>query len=142
VFCHIRPGEARDLPGVAAIQQASPAASDWPVAEYLQYDFRVADADGPLAGFLVSRLLTEGEWEILNVAVSPLFRRRGVGRCLLHAFLETVAGEVYLEVRESNEVAIIFYKSMGFKEIGRRPQYYRTSSGEAETAIVMKFHSC
>ena len=48
-------------------------------------------------------------------------------------------GAVYLEVRESNSVAIQFYNSMQFKELSRRKNYY---ANPPDTAIVMKFHSC
>jgi ribosomal-protein-alanine N-acetyltransferase len=47
--------------------------------------------------------------------------------------------QVFLEVRESNQAARIFYKSMGFQEVGIRKEYYQAP---LEAAIVMKFHSC
>lgn len=138
----IRRGRPPDLAEVAAVQEASLEAAQWNVDEYLKYDFRVADAHGRIAGFLVSRQLAEGESEVLNLAVTPEFRRQGVGRALLESFLAEARGEVYLEVRESNLVAREFYKSMGFREFSNRPEYYDTPYGSPETAIVMKFHSC
>ena len=51
----IRPAEAGDLEAVAAIQSASPEASHWPVAEYFQYQFKVAVSGGAVVGFLVWR---------------------------------------------------------------------------------------
>ena len=138
----IRRGSEPDLPGVAAVQAASPEAAPWNVTEYLLYDFRVADAGGRIAGFLVSRPVAEGESEVLNLAVTPDLRRRGVARELLKSFLVEAPGAVYLEVRESNRAAREFYKSMGFKEFGSRSGYYDSPGGLSETAIVMKFHSC
>ncbi|HEY2018518.1 MAG TPA: ribosomal protein S18-alanine N-acetyltransferase [Bryobacteraceae bacterium] len=138
----IRPGQTQDLPEVAAVQQASPQAAQWTVAEYLQYDFRVSVADGRVTAFLVSRTLAEGEYEILNLAVSPDFRRRGLGRELLKSLLAESPGTLYLEVRESNEAARMFYKSIGFQEIAARSGYYETPGCSPESAIVMKFHSC
>lgn len=135
----IRRGEAGDLEAVAAIQSASPQAAHWQVEDYLQHDFRVASSGNALAGFLVARTLTESEYEILNLAVALDFRREGVARSLLRAYLESVKGSVYLEVRESNAAARNLYKSMGFQEVAVRPGYYESPP---ETGIVLKFHSC
>jgi [ribosomal protein S18]-alanine N-acetyltransferase len=135
----IRRGEAADLAAVAAIQSSSPEAGQWDVGEYPRYDFEVAESGGAVAGFAVSRALGAGEWELLNLAVAPFFRRRGVARGLLERLLERCPGAVWLEVRESNVAARKFYEIMGFQESGRRPGYYRAPD---EAAIVMKFHSC
>ena len=135
----IRRGEAGDLAAVAAIQRASPEAAQWDVAGYLSNDFLVAaDASG-IAGFVVARTPVEGESEILNIAVAPEFRRRGVARELVSALPACSGGTVFLEVRESNQAARSLYKSMAFEEVGRRDGYY---DNPPETAIVMKFHSC
>ena len=135
----IRRAEAGDLEAVAAIQSASQGAAHWPVADYLQYEFMVAVSDGTVAGFLVWRPLAEGECEVLNLAVAPQFRRQGIARELLNPLLNLRDTDVFLEVRESNQAARIFYKSMGFQEVGSRPSYYQDPP---EAAIVMKFHSC
>jgi ribosomal-protein-alanine N-acetyltransferase len=135
----IRPGGADDLDAVAAIQQASPGAAGWMVADYLEQEFLVALQGNRIVGFLVTRTLVAGEREILNLAVAPDFRRKGVARALLDRALEAFCGEVFLEVRESNGVAKKFYKSLGFKELSKRKGYY---DNPPETAIVMKFHSC
>ena len=135
----IRRGEAGDLEAVAAIQSTSPEAAHWPVAEYLQYEFTVSIRAGRVAGFLVWRPLGVGECELLNLAVAPEFRRQGVARQLLEPLLNTCDCECFLEVRESNQAARIFYKSMGFQEVSLREKYY---DSPVEAAIVMKFHSC
>jgi ribosomal-protein-alanine N-acetyltransferase len=135
----IRRGEAEDLARVAAIQQASPGAARWNVAEYLEQDFLVAVEGDRIVGFLVARTLAADEREILNLAVAPDFRRKGVARALLANAFNGFRGAVYLEVRESNGIAREFYKSLGFHELSRRKEYYAAPS---ETAIVMKFHSC
>jgi ribosomal-protein-alanine N-acetyltransferase len=88
---------------------------------------------------VVTRVLTGDEREILNLAVAPDFRRRGVARALLDGALDGFHGSVFLEVRESNGIAQEFYKSLGFKEVSKRKEYY---DSPPETAIVMKFHSC
>jgi ribosomal-protein-alanine N-acetyltransferase len=135
----IRRGGAGDLDAVANIQQASPGAAVWTVADYLQQDFLVALDGSRIVGFLVARILAVDEREILNLAVAPDSRRKGVARALLTQIFEGFRGGVFLEVRESNGVALKFYKSLGFKELSRRRGYY---SSPSETAIVMKFHSC
>ena len=135
----IRRGGPADLAQVATIQQASPGAADWNPADYPSYDFRVAIRDSEVVGFLVSRAITTDEWEILNLAVAPEWRRRGVARDLLMDLMTNLEGAVFLEVRESNVAARNTYKSMGFKEVGRRPEYYQIP---LEAGIVMKFHSC
>jgi [ribosomal protein S18]-alanine N-acetyltransferase len=135
----IRRGDAEDLQSVAAIQSTSPEAAQWPVTEYLQYELAVFDSDGVLAGFVVWRTLAPGECEVLNLVVAPEFRRRGIARQLLAPLVSQPDIAVFLEVRESNQAARFFYKSMGFKEVNARQEYY---TSPVESAIVMKFHSC
>jgi ribosomal-protein-alanine N-acetyltransferase len=135
----IRRGEASDLSEVAAIQAAAPEAAVWNPADYLDYEFLVALFETRVAGFVVVRTLTEDEHELLNLAVLPEFRRRGIGRSLLQPLLADLPGVLYLEVRESNGTARKFYQSMGFQEFSVRPKYY---DSPPEAAIVMKFHSC
>jgi [ribosomal protein S18]-alanine N-acetyltransferase len=135
----IRPAQVADWDAVAAIQSACPEAAHWPVAQYVPYEFTVSIADGTVAGFLVWRRLAEGECEVLNLAVAPAFRRRGIGRELLHPLLNSRGNQIFLEVRASNQAARVFYKSLGFHEVSIRHLYYESPS---EAAIVMKFHSC
>ncbi len=135
----IRPGQAGDLEEVAAIQASSPEAAQWDAADYLRYDFRVCLHDGRVAGFLVARHVAPDESELLNLAVAPEFRRKGFARALVQQLLNARGASLYLEVRESNHPARNLYKSMGFKEVNIRPEYYQNPP---EAAIVMKFHSC
>lgn len=139
----IRAGGAEDLAEIAAVQRACPEAAQWNPEDYLGYDLRVAMAGERVAGFAVTRVTSPGEIELLNLAVAPAFRRRGLGRRLLENVLRTLKTEpkisVFLEVRESNERARNFYKSLNFRELGIRQNYYQNPS---EAAIVMKFHSC
>jgi len=135
----IRRGEPADLAAVAAIQQACPEAAQWDVRDYPAYDFTVAGTRDALAGFLIARRLSTEESEILNLAVDPRERRKGVARSLVSCFLAESPGDVYLEVRAANQVAREFYKSIGFQEISIRKDYY---SQPPDAAIVMKFHSC
>lgn len=128
----IRPGAAADLAAVQAIQDAAPEAAQWPVADYLAHSFAVAEMDGAVAGFAVWRSVAEGEWELLNLAVDPQWRRRGVGNALVSAL---PAGRVFLEVRESNPAALALYGNNGFTVCGRRRRYYQSP---VEDGIVME----
>jgi len=128
-----------DLPAISAIQAASPEASQWAPEEYLSYPASVAEAPKQIVGFVVWRELGAGETEILNLAVDPAWRGRGVGRKLVESAAAKHLGEVFLEVRESNAGARSFYLSLGFQQVGLRREYYKNP---AESAIVMKFHSC
>lgn len=135
----IRPGEPRDLAEIRAIQASSPESAQWDVTQYFNYRVLVAVSGIRVTGFLVARTLAEREHELLNLAVAPEFRRQGIGRALVTAWLEGAAGTVYLEVRPSNAAARLFYKHLGFEEVSIRPEYYQNPP---ESAIVLKFHSC
>ena len=124
-----------DLSSVAAIQNASPEASQWKPEDYLQYEAWIAE---PGTAFIVTRTVAPGEHEILNLAVAPEARRMGIGRALLRHVLEGSPGSWFLEVRESNLSAIKLYESTGFRASGRRSGYY---SGSSELAIVMHYQS-
>jgi len=135
----IRRGSAEDLAAIAAIQAASPEAANWRPADYLAHRLLVAIGGAGVMGFVAARPVAEGEFEILNLAVGPEFRRQGIARELLEALFQDSHGTFFLEVRESNQAAQMCYKSLGFQSIGRRLGYYE---GPSEAAIVMKFHSC
>jgi [ribosomal protein S18]-alanine N-acetyltransferase len=134
----IRPITAADLTAIATIQSLSPEAAQWTPADYLAHDCRVAEADGAVAGFLAARQVAPGEWEILNLAVAPSQRRRGVARALVSSLLSERRATFFLEVRESNSAALAFYASAGFRPITKRPQYYHNP---VEAAIVMQARS-
>jgi ribosomal-protein-alanine N-acetyltransferase len=134
----IRSARFADLAAIAAIQAASPEAAQWSPPDYLKHDCLVAEVEGGIAGFLVTRQAGPDELEILNLAVEPAKRRRGIARRLLDDALAGCKGAWFLEVRASNGVAIQLYESAGFHHAGRRPDYYYEP---AEDAIVMRFFS-
>ncbi len=76
-----------------------------------------------------------GEMHILNLAVHPARRRRGIARALLNAALERGRSQgvtvVWLEVRPSNNAALALYQSFGFQEVGLRPRYYTDNNEDA-----------
>jgi ribosomal-protein-alanine N-acetyltransferase len=92
-----------------------------------------------ITGFAVARQTAPDELEVLNIAVDPPCRRRGVARELIRQILDNYRGTAWLEVRQSNAAARQLYHSLGFRVNSVRENYY---SAPTESAIVMKFHSC
>ena len=87
---------------------------------------------GMIAGFTAA-----DTGEILTVATAPQYRRMGVARMLMEAFLAAVPDEVEtvaLEVRQSNTAAIELYKGFGFERAGVRKRFY---SDPDEDAYIM-----
>ena len=84
-----------------------------------------------MIGFLVFRRALPDELEILNLAVDPASRRRGVGAELVRQSLAGHRGYVFLEVRSKNNVAEAFYRKLGFEEAGRRTDYYQNPPDDA-----------
>jgi ribosomal-protein-alanine N-acetyltransferase len=96
------------------------------------------ESDSPL-GFAMSRLAA-GEAELLLLAVRRNAQRRGVGLKLLDRFIADArtrgATRMHLEVRDGNH-AISLYKRFGFREVGRRKNYYRGPSGQLYDALTL-----
>ncbi|MBW1997121.1 MAG: ribosomal protein S18-alanine N-acetyltransferase [Deltaproteobacteria bacterium] len=78
------------------------------------------------------------EIQIVNIAVHPSKRNQGLAQFLCENIIRTASsngiGSLWLEVRESNIIAKRIYEKLGFREIHRRPRYYRDNN---EDAIVM-----
>lgn len=143
---------AADADAVQSILQESPEAAQWPVSTALgdgPGDARawVAENAGKVIGVVVSRAAA-GEAELLNLAVLPGWRRRGLGGLLLARALSEMqdagAESIFLEVRESNLPARSFYTSAGFVMAGRRRAYYRNPVEDAlilSRTLQTKWHS-
>ncbi|HEV3407346.1 MAG TPA: ribosomal protein S18-alanine N-acetyltransferase [Gaiellaceae bacterium] len=90
-----------------------------------------------LVGYLVVSRYVDA-WHIMNVAVDPECRRRGIATRLLDALFATTAGDARrgytLEVRVSNTTAIALYERLGFQATGVRRGYY---TDNREDALVM-----
>ena len=97
----------------------------------------LVDESGECIGYIGSAKALD-ELQIINVAVDPEHRSRGLGKLLLRGFDELCvsigAVTVSLEVRESNRVAISLYESFGYEVAGKRKGFYRAP---AEDALVM-----
>lgn len=100
----------------------------------------VRSGDGTVAAY-GGILWAADEGQILNLAVHPDFRCRGLGTMVLSELLEMAKArgcrEVSLEVRVSNRAAIALYERAGFYTAGIRRHFYRNP---AEDAAVMLFH--
>lgn len=101
----------------------------------------VGRGKAPPVGFVLARLVA-GEGEILTVAVARSHRRQGIGWKLMDAVLRELhaqrAEALFLEVDETNAPAIALYRRLGFREVGKRPDYYRTGGSGANGALVMR----
>src|SRR5260221_13587628 len=96
-----------------------------------------AFVDDTLVGYLIISRYVDA-WHVMNLAVDPAFRHRGIGALLLDRLFEvtddgTPRGYT-LEVRVSNEEAIRLYERAGFRPRGVRRGYY---TDNREDALVM-----
>jgi ribosomal-protein-alanine N-acetyltransferase len=104
----------------------------------------VAD-DNSTLGFVVGRTViggkieTQVDAEIYNIAVTCDDQGKGHGQALFDAFVATCgekkAGQIWLEVRQSNHQAIAFYERNGFKLVQTRNHFYENPR---EHALLMK----
>jgi ribosomal-protein-alanine N-acetyltransferase len=140
----VRRMTASDASVAHLILKESPEASIWSRESLLESVSHgiawAAELDGRVAGILIGRVAAD-EFEILNLAVGKEFRRRGIGTQLVSSAFEYArtagARRTYLEVRASNAGGIDFYARMGFRECGRRPNYYHDPT---EDAVLLVSH--
>lgn len=127
------------LNAVAALETVC-FASPWTregLAEELrnpQAHFLVASADGAVAGYIGVQEIC-GEGYVTNVAVLPDLRRQGIGERLVRAAIrgarERGCDFLSLEVRVGNETAVRLYERLGFRQAGRRKDFYRDPTEDA-----------
>ena len=98
----------------------------------------VATEGDTVAGYIGSQTVMD-ETDMMNVAVHPDFRRRGIAEALVTGLVEELKNNgshcLTLEVRASNAPAIALYEKLGFSEIGRRKNYYRNPR---EDALILR----
>ena len=91
-----------------------------------------------VVGYIGSQTVMD-ETDMMNVAVHPDYRRRGVAEALVNglvAYLQKTGSRcLTLEVRASNAPAIALYGKLGFTEQGRRKNYYRNPK---EDALILR----
>ena len=98
----------------------------------------VATEGENVAGYIGSQTVMD-ETDMMNVAVHPDFRRRGIAEALVNGLVDGLKTQgshcLTLEVRASNAPAIALYEKLGFSEIGRRKNYYRNPR---EDALILR----
>jgi ribosomal-protein-alanine N-acetyltransferase len=135
--------ETRDLDTVEVIERASyptPWSRSMFAAELRKPSALAIGAclaTGELVGYaFVSRYVDA--WHVMNVAVAPEYRRRGIATELLQRLFEVTAADqrrgYTLEVRVSNVEAIRLYERLGFESRGIRRGYY---TDNREDALIM-----
>ena len=87
-----------------------------------------------LAGYVGSQTVMD-ETDMMNIAVHPDYRRRGIAAALIEALVFSLkvrgSRSLKLEVRTSNHPAIALYEGMGFVRLGLRKNYYRNPKEDA-----------
>mgnify|MGYP004648005997 FL=1 len=98
----------------------------------------VAMEEDTLVGYAGSQTCMD-ETDMMNIAVSPAHRNKGVGKALMEALVEALKKKgsrcLTLEVRASNEGAIALYAKLGFAQIGLRKNYYHNPR---EDALILR----
>ena len=94
----------------------------------------VATYNKEILGYLMIRYL-KNEINIMNMAVTHLFQRKGIGRLLINHMIKDfpMYTSIFLEVKKGNFPAINLYSSVGFKQVGLRRNYYQ----DGKDAILM-----
>jgi ribosomal-protein-alanine N-acetyltransferase len=99
--------------------------------------FEAEGEDGELCGYLIVSRYVDA-WHVMNVAVDPDHRGRGIATMLIERLFELTAEDVRrgytLEVRVSNVTAIELYERLGFQARGVRRGYY---TDNREDALIM-----
>ena len=99
--------------------------------------FEAEGENGALVGYLIVSRYVDA-WHVMNVAVDPEHRGRGVGTMLLERLFDLTADDAHrgytLEVRVTNVKAIDLYERLGFRSGGLRRGYY---TDNREDALIM-----
>ncbi len=131
---NISPLKDKDIPAVVAIENlsfAAPKSED--VFREDEHKYLVARDKDKIVGYIGIEDIAS-EKHIINMAVHPDYRNKGIGKRLI----ETVLNDkevLFLEVRASNLSAQSLYKKYGFSIVGIRKHYY---SDNDEDAYIMK----
>ena len=140
----VRAMTSEDLPQVLDIERVS---YDFPWSQgifedclNMGYHCRVLQEGGHSVRGYALMSVAVGEAHLLNLCVTPVYRRAGMARYLLSELLALARQDnayvMFLEVRPSNKAALALYRQAGFSQIGRRPDYYPAEGGR-EDAIVL-----
>ncbi|MFH1684096.1 MAG: ribosomal protein S18-alanine N-acetyltransferase [Candidatus Margulisiibacteriota bacterium] len=126
--------KAKDLSEVVSIEKLSfNAPKPESVFKEDEHKYLVAKDEGKVLGYIGIEEIS-GERHIINMAVHPESRRKGVGKKLIERILNK-KDVFFLEVRVLNEPAVKLYEKYGFKNVGLRKKYYQDNG---EDAIIMR----
>lgn len=103
----------------------------------------LASDDDEVIGFALGRIVRD-EAELLLLAVHRSSQGKGVGQLLLDRFAADAASkgaeQLHLEVREGNH-AVRLYSRNGYREVGRRGNYYNGRDGQLFDALTLAKNS-
>jgi len=99
--------------------------------------FSAVANDGCLLGFVIGRSVMD-ESEVLTLCVSPTARRKGIAKNLMLKLIKRLSASdrILLEVAASNDCALALYESLGFKQLGLRPAYYKKGNSRIDALIL------
>ncbi len=129
----VRRATKKDLPSIYRIEVEVFSGDAWhPLALgfflYLDKAVLLVYDDGFVKGYAIGVVEKTGRGHVLNIAVKPGYRRKGIGGMLLESLEEELgklgARMFYLEVRQGNTGAIAFYEKKGYKNVGIIKKYY------------------
>ena len=138
MICYV-PMEERHVDGIAMLEQRC-FSDPWSVNS-IRYELTnplsywlVAECDRQVVGYVGSQSVID-EADMMNIAVSPDYRRMGIAREMINRLIAVLAERgvcsLTLEVRTSNSGAIELYKQLGFELAGVRPNYYHNPREDA-----------
>lgn len=131
---HIRWTVRRDFPAIARIESANyPAVLAWTEQQFIELSRQrnvillTAEVAGVVVGY-VAYEMRKGLLELLNIGVSPMYVRRGIGAQLLQRLKEKVKSSnrsrAALFVRETNLAAQLFFRSQGYLGVAVDRSHY------------------
>lgn len=140
----IRQMNETDLPAVAELESTA-YAYPWSEGSFRDSlrsgdECWLLELNGELAGHGVITTVVD-DATVLNIAIHPRYQKRGLGQKMLAHLLDGTrqlgAKNCFLEVRQTNTAALALYARAGFKEVGRRRNYYPADEGR-EDALVLQ----
>ena len=139
-FCEMKSCHVAQVAALEELCFADPW-SEKSIAAELENDLSVwfvaLDVD-TVVGYVGSQT-AGGETDMMNIAVHPDHRRRGIAEslieCLIPALQRRGSTALSLEVRSSNEPAKALYEKLGFLQVGLRKNYYRNPK---EDALILR----
>jgi ribosomal-protein-alanine N-acetyltransferase len=161
----VRGANAADVAALMDLERQSPASAHWSRRQYQDLfgaspappgsqrvawvveqergeQASVSGKDSEVVAFLVARQV-DAEWELENIVVAAAARQRGIGARLLSELIAHARAEqgrsIWLEVRESNQIARALYQKAGFEPTGLRKRYY---AHPQEDAILYRKGLC